>query len=536
VLRAIELQDFAIADAVEVALGPGLNVLTGETGAGKSLVVDALALAAGARADAGVVRSGAPFALIQLHFEPPTPVTTAARRIVPEGRNLARLDGEVVTVAELQSALDALVGIFGQHAFRTLLDAPQQRRALDRQLDDAGLAAAAEYRSSHERLVEVEARLGDRRAAGADRERRLDLLRYQLQELDAAGVEPGEADALEARLATLRNVERVRGAVAGALDALAAGDTPAVDGLAQALRALEGATRHAATLEPLADDLRAALTGASAVGSELESFLESLDADPGELDRVEARHAELERLFRKYGGDEAGLLQEHRRLRVEADDLERLEIDLAELEAERGELRRERQERGEALSLARAAAAAELGSAVSETLRELALPHARFEVALEPLAEPAAHGLERVEFRFSANLGEPPAALSAVASGGELSRVMLALHVVAGSDRPVLAFDEVDAGVGGHTGRAVGRLLKRLAAQRQVLVVTHLAQVAAFADRHLRVDKVTEDGRSVTRVRVLDGEERVLELARMLAGDEGVTARRHAEELLAAAS
>jgi DNA repair protein RecN (Recombination protein N) len=197
---------------------------------------------------------------------------------------------------------------------------------------------------------------------------------------------------------------------------------------------------------------------------------------------------------------------------------------------------RVRQEAGAVLSRARAVAAGALGPAVSAALRELSLPHAEFTVALGALDGPGAHGLERIEFRFRANPGEGDGPLSSVASGGELSRVMLAIHAVAGSERPVLAFDEVDAGVGGRTGRAVGQLLHRLAAGRQVLVVTHLAQIAAFADHHLVVDKVTEGGRTRTRVTAVEGEERVGELARMLAGDDGPTARAHAEELLATPS
>jgi DNA repair protein RecN (Recombination protein N) len=532
VLRAIELHDFAIADAVEVPLRPGLNVLTGETGAGKSLVIDALALASGARADAGVVRHGAASALVQLHFVDGAPIAAAGRRIVSGGRNVARLDGEVVTVGELQEALDAVIGIFGQHAYRTLLEGSEQRRALDRLLDDEARAALAAYEEAHAESLAAEAALASHRGEAEWRERRLDLLRHTCDELTGADLHRGESDALDERLGLLRQVEDVVDGVAAALSSLAGDERGAVDALAGALRALEGAGRHAAPLRALAVDLRVALDGAEAVAGELEAFLDEVDRDPRSLAEAEARRARLDRLFAKYGGGEGEALAALADAREELARLERRADDLASLERGAHEARARRAAAGALLSAGRAAAAARLGPAVSATLASLELPDARFVVALEPLDRPGPHGLERVEFRFGANLGEAEGPLSSVASGGELSRVMLALHAVAGSERPVLAFDEVDAGVGGRTGRAVGRLLKSLSLGRQVLVVTHLAQIAAFADHHLHVDKVVVEGRTRARVRTVEGTERVRELARMLGGDEGPEALRHAEALL----
>ncbi|TVR86219.1 MAG: DNA repair protein RecN [Trueperaceae bacterium] len=534
VLQSIELRDFAIADDVVVKLAPGFNVLTGETGAGKSLVIDALALAIGGRAESAVVRAGAEHALVQLTFGDGAPVASAARRVALSGRNLARLDGEVVTVGELQAALESVVGIFGQHAFRTLLEGREQRALLDRHLDPAGAAAARDYALAHAAFVDIEARLRERRAAAGDRERRLELLRYQLDQIDAAAPRVGEESELDALLATLRHAERVRQGAADALTGLSVGDPAALDALNHARRALEGAARHAAALEPLARDLATVVDGANAVASELEAFLDGFDADPAALDRAEARRAALDRLFRTYGPDSATVLAERERLAAELSDLAAIESDLQALEHQREELRARRAGAAERLSAARQRASEALGPSVSRVLSELALDGAVFDVALDPLESLGTHGAESVTFRLAANVGEPAAPLASVASGGELSRVMLALHTAAGSDRPVLAFDEVDAGVGGGTGRAVGRLLRRLAQGRQVLVVTHLAQVAAFADHHLHVAKVTEEGRTLTRITELAGEDRVRELARMLAGEDGPTARRHAEELIGA--
>jgi len=536
VLHTLELFDFAIADRVTVELGPGLNVLSGETGAGKSLLVDALALLAGGRADDGVVRSGSDAALVQATWAGDRPVT-ASRRVVRDGRNVVRLDGEIVTVAELQATLAARLGIFGQQAYRTLLDAAEQRSLLDRHLDAAAAAAAAEVTAAWDERQEVRSRLATLRAAARDRARQLDLLRYQVDEIDAARLAPGEDAQLDARLSLLRHVERVREGVSEALGALIGADdrgerSHAADRIAAALRSLAQAARHDAQLANLATETSDALAAVQAIGAELERALERLESEPGELDRLETRRAVIDDLERKYGPGVAGVLAMRATLATELDALTGAEAEDAELTQVEARAAARLSTAAAILSRGRARAAAQLAPAVMTVLRELALPHGRFEIGLAASPEPGRHGAERVAFRFGANLGEPLAPLQEVASGGELSRVMLALHAAAGSAVTTLVFDEVDAGLGGRSGRAVGEVLARLAQGRQVLVVTHLAQVAAFADRHLRVDKAEVDGRTVTRITQLGGEERVTELARMLAGDAGEEARVHARALL----
>ena len=535
-LHTLELFDFAIADRVTVELGPGLNVLSGETGAGKSLLVDALALLAGGRADDGVVRSGSDAALVQATWAGDRPLT-ASRRVVRDGRNVVRLDGEIVTVAELQATLAARLGIFGQQAYRTLLDAAEQRSLLDRHLDAAATTAAAEVTAAWDERQEVRSRLVALRAAARDRARQLDLLRYQVDEIDAARLRPGEDAQLDARLSLLRHVERVREGVSEALGALIGADdrderTHAADRIAAAVRALAQAARHDAQLANLATETSDALAAVQAIGAELERALERLESEPGELDRLEARRAEIDDLERKYGPGVAGVLAMRATLAAELEALTGAEAEDAELTQVEARATARLSTAAAILSRGRARAAAQLAPAVMDVLRELALPHGRFEIGLAPSPEPGRHGAERVAFRFGANLGEPLAPLQEVASGGELSRVMLALHAAAGSAVTTLVFDEVDAGLGGRSGRAVGEVLARLARGRQVLVVTHLAQVAAFADHHLRVDKAEVDGRTVTRITQLAGEERVTELARMLAGDAGEEARVHARALL----
>ena len=530
-LRTLELFDFAIADHVVVELGAGLNVLSGETGAGKSLLVDALALLAGGRADAGIVRAGRASALVQATWAGDPPLTVA-RRVVREGRNLARIDGEVVTVAELQSTLAPRLGIFGQHAYQTLLDGAEQRAMLDRRLDAEAAAAWVDYRAAWSERQEVRARLAALRSAARERARALDLLRYQVDEIDAARLRSGEDADLDARLGALRHVERVRAGIVEAMTALVEGEPSAADRLTAAVRALAGAARHDASLRPLHGELGDALAAVQAIGGELERAFEGLEAEPGELDRLEGRRAEIDALERKYGAGVEGVLAMRDELAAELEGLARADADDEALARRDAELTDALRRAAETVGIGRRAVAAELAPAVVAVLRELALPHARFDVELETLPEPGPTGAERVSFRFGANRGEGVAGLREVASGGELSRVMLALHAAAGSDVPTLVFDEVDAGLGGRTGRAVGEVLGRLARHRQVLVVTHLAQVAAYADHHLRVDKAEADGRTVTRVAALTGGERVVELARMLAGDDGEEALRHARALL----
>ncbi len=535
-LHTLELFDFAIADRVVVELGPGLNVLTGETGAGKSLLVDALALLAGGRADDGVVRSGREAALVQATWGGDDPLT-ASRRIVRDGRNVARVDGEIVTVAELQATVATRLGIFGQQAYRTLLDAAEQRGLLDLHLDADAARAAAEVATAWDERQQVRARLAALREAARDRARQLDLLRYQVDEIDGARLAPDEDARLDARLTVLRHVERVREGVVAALAALSAaaesGERPsAADRLADAVRALTQAARHDPQLGRLSGEARDALAAVQAIGDELERAIERLESEPGELDRLETRRAEIESLERKYGAGAAGVLATRAALAAELDALVGVEAEDAALAEREARATARLTAVAAVVSEGRARAAARLGPTVTSVLRELALPHGRFEISLEPLPEAGRHGAERVAFRFGANLGEPLAPLQEVASGGELSRVMLALHAAAGSALPTLVFDEVDAGLGGRSGRAVGQVLARLAHDRQVLVVTHLAQVAAFADRHLRVDKTEAEGRTVTRVTPLSGDARVEELARMLAGDAGDEARLHARALL----
>ena len=534
-LARLELRDFAIIDELGIEFEPGLNVLTGETGAGKSIVVDGLSVLIGDRPGPAMIRAGRDAALVQGVFRDAA-LESAGRRLVRDGRNTARVDGELVNVAELTERSGAEIAIFGQHASQRLLDAAAQREQLDRMLDDTGRAALNRYLDTFDAYRLTVLRLRELEDARRERERHLDMLRFQRDEIDQADLAPDDEDRLEQEARGLRNAERIVTGVAAALELLAGGDPNATDLLGDAGRELEGPSRFHEDLATLGGELADVAVAARAVTAELEAFLDDFESDPRRLDAVETRLATIDRLKRKYGATLADVLAFRERVGRDLESLERDEADLDELRGRMDVLGAELEQAGSALSTARHRAADALGAGVAELLPRLAMKEARFEVALERVQEPGPHGGERVRFLFSANRGEPLAPLASVASGGELSRLMLAIHVVSGTDVPTVVFDEVDAGIGGRTARAVGELLRRLAHERQVLVVTHLPQVAAFAHAHFAVAKHEQGGRTVTRVRPLDRTGREAELARMLSGDVTDAALHTARELLGAAT
>lgn len=534
-LLTLELHDFAIIDVLELELSPGLNVLTGETGAGKSIVVDALQLLAGDRAEVGMIRGGAEEALIQATFDH-RDVQSAARRLNRNGRHTARVNGELVTVGELAERAGALVVVFGQHAAQELQSAQAQRRQLDRLLPAAARSCLADYRQAFDRASEVQSRLNVLYEAERERSRRLDTLEFEIAEIDAVGPSVDEQEELRSELTTLQHAERLLNSGAAALAALEGHEPSAVSLTADAQRELEQAGRYSQPLAQLAKDLKEALGALSAVSSEVEAFLADFESDPQRLDAVQGRLAALEALVRKYGPDLEAVLAYRDSAEREREELQGADAEIGQLEAEAADLEERLTELSSQLSAARRAAAGALAAAVVPLLHQLGMPQARFEVQVTPTAKRQRHGADQVTFLFSANAGEASQPVSAVASGGELSRIMLALNLVTGSDVPTLAFDEVDAGVGGATANHVARLLAQLAEEHQVLVVTHLAQVAAFAGAHFVVEKRQAAGRTVTAVRRVQESERPEELARMLSGTVTEVSLQHARELLEAAS
>ena len=523
-----------VIDDQTLLLGPGMTVLTGETGAGKTLVVEALGLLVGERADAALVRPGAQEAWVEGRFVTGEGDGAAGREAVAErvlaravaaaGRTRAYLDGRMASAATLAETGAGLLDLHGQHASQSLLAPATQRAGLDLAggVDRAPLEAALrELRVLSARESEIG---GDRRS----RAHEADLLAFQLGELDAAGLaDPGEDATLWEEEERLGAAVALRAALASAHEALA-GDDGALDRAGSAVGAVSGQ----AALEALRERLRGVAAEVADGAEEVRRLAERIEEDPGRLAEVTERRRLLGELRRKYGDTLEEVLAYREQARARLAELESHDAAAAALAEERRRLELARDRAEVELAAARRAAAGPFGSAVEARLRELALPRARFEVAVEGRAG------ETVTWMLGANPGEPALPLAKVASGGELARTMLAVRLVLGRAGEVagrtLVFDEVDAGIGGAAATSVGRALAALGRHHQVLVVTHLAQVAAFADRHLVVTKQTEGERTVARVEAVEGAERVAELSRMLSGRPGsATARRHAEELLA---
>ena len=530
-LAELAVRDLGIIPELRLLLAPGMTAFTGETGAGKTLLVQAIALLLGGRADAAMVRAGADEALVEGRFVVGDGTEVALARAVPAaGRSRAYVDGRMVPVAALAEAGAALVDLHGQHAHQSLLSAAAQREALDRLGVDGGPLAAARWR-----VAAIDAALAD--IGGDDKAlaRELDLLAFQVAELAAAGLaDPEEDRVLAVEEDRLADATAHRDAAGRAHDAVA-GDGGAVEGLSSALAAL--AAR--APLAALEARVRALAVEADDVASELRAAAELLEDDPERLAGVQARRAVLRELCRKYGDSLVEVMGYAARAEARVEELRSSGRRAEELAGDRAEAVAAQRAAEAAVRGRRLALAPQLAADVSAHMGQLAMAGARFEVVVGD--EGAG---DDVRFLLAANPGEALLALTRVASGGELARIMLALRLAMqqggadpGGGPTTLVFDEVDAGIGGDAARAVGRALAALSGpERQVLVVTHLPQVAAFADSQVAVRKAERDGRTAAWVEPVTGSARVVELSRMLSGSAGsAAARGHAEELLAQA-
>ncbi|MEV7198240.1 DNA repair protein RecN [Streptomyces sp. NPDC093510] len=571
----MRIRSLGVIDDAVVELSPGFTAVTGETGAGKTMVVTSLGLLLGGRADPALVRIGAKSAVVEGRITVPADASAVvraeeagaelddgalliSRTVSAEGRSRAHLGGRSVPVGLLSELADDLVAVHGQTDQQGLLKPARQRGALDRYAGDAVAVPLAKYTAAYRRLRAVTTEVEEITTRARERAQEADLLRFGLDEI--AGVEPraGEDVELAAEAERLGHAEALASAATSAHAALAGNpeDPEGIDAtalVAGASRALEAVRSHDPALSALADRLGEIGILLGDVAGELAGYADDLDADPLRLSAVEERRAALTQLTRKYGADIDAVLAWAEEGAARLTELEGDDDRLEGLTAERDALRAELAGLAQALTDARQEAASRFAAAVTEELASLAMPHARVSIAISSTEVPEGAdgvevggrtvaygpaGVDEVELLLAPHPGAPPRPIAKGASGGELSRVMLAVEVVfAGTDPvPTYLFDEVDAGVGGKAAVEIGRRLARLAKSAQVVVVTHLPQVAAFADRQLLVEK-TNDG-MVTRsgVQVLEGEDRVRELSRMLAGQEdSETARAHAEELLATA-
>ncbi len=554
-LHQIRVRDYAIIDQVELELDGGMTVLTGETGAGKSILVDALGLVLGDRADVGVVRHGSERAEITASFDlsdmPEISRWLAeqdmdadgecvVRRIISrEGRSRAYVNGCPVTLPVLRSLGEMLVEIHGQHEHQTLTRRPIQRQLLDsfggheQECAAVGEAFTA-WQSTRERLATL-------KAASENREHRLELLSYQVQELDALGPQPGEFAELEAEYSRLSNVERLASSADEACQLVYETESgSAHELLGKARQALQSVSDLDPALASAAQLLEEAEIQTREAADDLRRYLGDLEVDPERQDHVAGRLSSLRQLARKHQVDPDELGDKLAALQGELEELENAGLTLDAAEKALAEAEAAYRTAADTLSKRRETAADRLAEEITAAMHQLGMPGGRFQVQIgRPEQERfAAHGADAVEFLVSANPGQPPASLAKVASGGELSRISLAIQVTATgtAGRPCLVFDEVDAGVGGGVAEIVGRRLRELGAEHQVLCVTHLPQVASQSHHHIRVTKLTDGERTRTTLTPLGEDERVEELARMLGGVEvTTTSRRHAREMMAMA-
>ncbi len=559
-LHRLAVRDFVIVDALEIDLGSGLTVLSGETGAGKSILVDALQLALGGRGDAGVVREGAARAEITAEFDAPPSLAAwlaeagfeadaenagrllLRRTIDAQGKSRAWVNGSAATAAQLREAGEALVDIHGQHAWQSLTRAPSVRAVLDAyaQVDTKPLAARwAEWRNARDALTAASEKQGD-----LERER--ERLAWQLGEVDKLAPGDDEWPELDAEHTRLANAQSLIDAANGALEAITGGDgetaANAESLVAQAIDALEGVAAYDARLASTIEALRGAEAQLHDAAHTLSSYLDRTELDPDRLRALDERMSAWVGLARRYRRPPAELPALRAQWRSELRELDAA-ADLDALRRAGDSARAAYDAAAGQVSAARRAAAPKLAAAATKSMQQLGMAGGRFEVSLEATDAPQSFGLESAEFLVAGHAGTTPRPLAKVASGGELSRIALSVAVVtseldAGADAPgTLIFDEVDAGIGGAIAETVGRLMKQIGRDRQVLAVTHLPQVAACADRHFVVSKETDKGKTRSAVDTVTGESRVAEIARMLGGEKlSSTSLAHAQEMLASSA
>lgn len=549
-LTDLTIKNIAIIDTLHISFKQGLTVLTGETGAGKSIIIDAVGLIMGGRASADLIRSGADEAVVEALFDISGQPEVARklrdsgfdcdnellvkRSISRAGKNRIFINASMATLALLADIAPRLINIYGQHESQTLLRPENHLLLLDAY---AGLnPQREEFARSFGRFRALQERLTTLDEEEREAERRLDLLSYQSDEIGRAELRAGEEEELEERRQLLAGAEKLGSVSAEAFERLYEGDGAILGQLRRIKNSIAEISVIDRSLEGLATSLENAYLQAEDAAIMLRDYASRIEADPLALQQTDDRLDLIHRLKRKYAPTVEAILEFKQGIDREIETLKSREQDRHNLEEERERLAHDVQKRGNDLSKRRSTAAGALSKALAAEVHQLAMKNAVVETLLEPLAEPRSTGYERVELLFSPNPGEPPRPLARVASGGELSRLMLAFkQVLPEGDVPTLIFDEVDTGIGGATSEMVGQKLKKVASVQQVLCITHLAQVAVFAGQHLRVEKQVANGRTTTRVVPLVDGERTHEVARMLAGakitDSALT---HAAEMLAA--
>ena len=552
-LTELRIKNFAIIETLTLPLARGFNVLSGETGAGKSIIVGALGLLLGERASADLIRTGAERATVEGVFDvgdrpeirsaldehgiDVEEETVVLKREISPGRARAWINGTTVNAGLLAEIGRQLVNLHGQHEAQTLLDPEAQRRILD--AFAGATEQAADVRQSHEELSSIVREIAELTKRKADAERRADYLRHVVKEVSDAKLAEGEDVRLEDEARRLEHAEELRALASGIAAALDGEEESVLPKLSSLSRQLASIQRIDPSLSKLQESYDAAYYGLESLARELEEYESTVDLDPARLDDVRRRRDLIFRLTKKYGGSLADVVRAGEEARTELDLVDSAGLDIRQLETRERDARTKLSERAAKLTKLRRAGAKRLADAVDAVLPELGMPDGHLSVTLQSTKTLGASGAEDVEFCVALNVGHEARPLSRVASGGELSRVMLALKtILARLDRvPTLIFDEVDAGIGGRVGLQVGETMRRVASHHQVFAITHLPQIAARAHHHILVSKGARGGVTTADVAVMSGDARVAEVARMLGGDpESDVSRAHARELLDAAT
>ena len=553
-LEHLHIRNVALIKESEISFGDGLNILTGETGAGKSMIIDSLQFALGGRAGKDFLRHGEKQAAVEALFSVQSQALTeklAENGIVPEedgtllitrtlseaGKSVCRINGSTVTVGMLKEIAEDMIDIYGQHEHQSLLNPVKHIRLLDRFCGAGFGEAMEEYKNSRQRLKDLEKQLTILIGDESQREQRMDMLLFQKEEIEAAELQEGEEDALLEQKKRLSSMERLIRLTGESVTLLYDGDDrapSACDQLGDALAKLQEAAEYDAALSPLADALADGYAAVEDCARELKREAEKQEADPEELERIEERLQLFYKLKRKYGGSIEAVLEFYEKAVQELEFLSNSSEKAAELSAKKAAEEKRLSDLAETLTARRRATAEQVEEQIETALHDMEMKHARFHIQIEEKADWGADGKDKVEFLISANAGEPLKPLAKIASGGEMSRVMLALKTVLvdADEIGTFIFDEIDTGVSGRTARRVGEKMRFLGGKRQLLCITHLPQIAAMADNHFLIEKESDAGETVTRVTALDEEGAVREVARLM-NDVTETTLAAARELLA---
>ena len=553
-LEHLHIRNVALIKESEISFGDGLNILTGETGAGKSMIIDSLQFALGGRAGKDFLRHGEKQAAVEALFSVQSQALTeklAENGIVPEedgtllitrtlseaGKSVCRINGSTVTVGMLKEIAEDMIDIYGQHEHQSLLNPVKHIRLLVRFCGAGFGEAMEEYKNSRQRLKDLEKQLAILIGDESQREQRMDMLLFQKEEIEAAELQEGEEDALLEQKKRLSSMERLIRLTGESVTLLYDGDDrapSACDQLGDALAKLREAAEYDAALSPLADALADGYAAVEDCARELKREAEEQEADPEELERIEERLQLFYKLKRKYGGSIEAVLEFYEKAVQELEFLSNSSEKAAELSAKKAAEEKRLSALAETLTARRRATAEQVEEQIETALHDMEMKHARFHIQIEEKADWGADGKDKVEFLISANAGEPLKPLAKIASGGEMSRVMLALKTVLvdADEIGTFIFDEIDTGVSGRTARRVGEKMRFLGGKRQLLCITHLPQIAAMADNHFLIEKESDAGETVTRVTALDEEGAVREVARLM-NDVTETTLAAARELLA---